>query len=478
MYNLMNPNLRAQIIEESKTTENTERKKMSFEQYEIFRDRILQPVKRYLEGFYSKATIDNTPIVASVNLARRIVMKEASLYSKEPERKFYNVTPEQEELLKRVYDDLKIDTIMQRLNQNFKLQDQAHCYVAVRNGKLKLMPMLAHQLDVVPSSGDPEEGEVYLINGFDRVSAEIKVTEDGDSMNQLIADEDDYKESMKAVAVWSPLFNFVMNEEGAIYPAPDYANPIGVVPFVDIFAMKDGEYWVRSGNSITDFTVQYNAALTDLGNIVRMQGFGQAYMKAPQNMMPDNIQVGPNFILRLPIDPNNPVGTDFGFANANPDLAGSLAYIEGLLSSFLTSRGVDPKVVNTKGEAVKYTSGVDRLLAMIEQFEATEADAELFEDAENRLLKIIIAYLNTYGGSPVLPDYPQMNIGMDAYVDIEFSKPQAIQSDAEKLANIQQRLELGLISRVEAVMADRDIDKEQALEVMKEIEAPEVNPIG
>lgn len=477
MYNLMNPNLRAQIIEESKNTENTERKKLSFIQYEIFRDRIFQQVKKYLEGFYSKSTIDNTPIVASVNLARRIVMKEASLYSREPERKFYNVTPDQEAVLKQVYDDIKIDTIMQRLNQNYKLQDQAHCYIAVRNGKLKLMPLLAHQLDVVPSSGDPEEGEVYIINGFDRVSADTKVTEYGDSMNELIADEDDYQEARKASAVWSPMFNFVMNEEGAIYPAPDYANPIGgVVPFVDIYAMKDGEYWVRSGGSLSDFTIQYNGALTDLGNIVRMQGFGQAFMKAPQNMMPDNIQVGPNFILRLPIDPNNPTTTEFGFANANPDLSGSLAYLEGLLSSFLTSRGVDPKVVNTKGEATKYSSGVERLLAMIEQFEATEADAELFEDAENKILKIIIAYLNTYAGSPVLPNYPQMNLPLDAYVEVEFVKPEAIQSEAEKLNNIQARLELGLITKTEAIAMDRDIDVEMAKEIQAQINA-EINPI-
>jgi hypothetical protein len=35
---------------------------------------------------------------------------------------------------------------------------------------------------------------------------------------------------------------------------------------------------------------------------------------------------------------------------------------------------------------------------MVEQFEATEQDAEVFEDAENKILQIVIAYLNTYGG--------------------------------------------------------------------------------
>jgi len=470
MLNLLNSNVRSQVLEASNGYENVERKKVSFQQSEIYKDRIYQAVKSYLEGFYSTNTIENTPIVASVNLARRIVNKEASLYTKEPERIFYGVTDQQAEMLKQVYDDMKIDTIMQRLNQNFKLQDQAHCYIVPRMGKLKAVAMMAHQFDVVPSSADPEVGEVYLINGFDRVSANVEVTEYGDSMNEVIADENDYQASNKAIAWWSPKFNFITDEKGQLYASESTDNPLGgVVPFVDIFSCKDGEYWVRSGASLTDFTVQYNATLTDLGNIVRMQGFGQAWLKSSPNQKMENVQIGTNKILHLPTDPNGGAGAEFGYANANPDLAGSLAVIEGLLSSFLTSRGVDPKVVNTKGESVKYNSGIDRLLAMVEQFEATEQDTEIFEDAENKILKIVIAYLNTYGGTPVLPKYPKMNLPMDAYVEVEYCKPNAIQSDAEKLSNIQTRLEMGLISKVEAIARDRDIDVDQAKPIEQEI---------
>ena len=471
MLNLLNENIRSQIIEETESSENIQRKKASFNQYEIYRDRILQQVKSFLEGFYSKATIDNTPIVASVNLAKRIVDKEASLYCRDPERTFYNVTPDQEALLKQVYEDMKIDTIMNRLNKHFKLQDQAHLYIVPRAGKLKLTPLLAHQLDVIPMSADQEIGEVYMINGYDRVLGNSKVSDYGDSTNELIADEDDYQAARKAIAVWSPVFNFIMNEEGDVYPAESYENPLkGVVPFVDIHSAKDGEYWVRNGSSLTDFTIQYNASLTDLGNIVRLQGFGQAWLKAPSTLIPDNLQIGPNFILRLPIDPNNPVATDFGYANANPDLQGSLAYIEGLLSSFLTSRGVDPKVVNTKGDSTKYSSGIERLLAMVEQFEASEQDSEIFEDAEQKIFKIVVAYLETYGGTPVLPKYPKVTFSKDAFVDVDFEKPQALQSDAEKLANIQTRLDMGLLSKVEAIAKDRDIDIDQAKIIKKEID--------
>lgn len=479
MLNLLNPNIRKQIIEESNGTENVERKKVSFGQYEIYRDRIYQQVKNYLSGFYSKQTIENTPIVASVNLARRIVNKEASLYVREPKREFKNVTPDQAEILDQVFSDMKINTVMNKLNQYYKLQDQTHLYIAPRNGILKLMPLLAHQLDVVPSSEDQEIGEVYCLTGFNRTMANTKVTNYGDGMNQLIADEDDYQTANEAIAVWSPLFNFVMDKEGNIYQSDSYDNPIGgVVPFVDIFSTKDGEYWVRSGASITDFTIQYNASLTDLGNIVRMQGFGQAWLKAPSNLIPENIQVGPNFILRLPIDPNNPTPTDFGYANANPDLSGSLAYIEGLLSSFLTSRGVDPKLVNAKYESVKYSSGVERLLAMVEQFEATEQDTELFEDVENKILKIVIAYLETYAGTPVLPNYPKMIFPKEAYVEVEYTKPTDVQSKAEKLSDIQHRLELGLISQVEAIAEDRDISIDEAQLVYDQINNPKaINPV-
>jgi hypothetical protein len=471
MLNLLNPNVRRQIIDESKASENVERKKVSFGQFEIFKDRILQQVKAYLEGFYSKDTIQNTPIVSSVNLARRIVKKEASLYRKAPVREFYGLSEEQEMVVRQVYADLKIDTVMMKANEYFKLQDQTHLYLIPRAGKLKLQALLAHNIDVVPSSQDQEEGEVYCINGFDRNLANVKVTEDGDSMNELIADEDDYQAGMKAIAVWSPVFNFVMDEQGNIMPSESYENPIGgVVPFVDINGGKDGEYWVRSGAALTDFTIQFNAGLTDLGNVVRMQGFGQAWLKAPSNLIPNNIQIGTNFVLRLPIDPNNPVETDFGYANANPDLQGSLSYLEGLLSSFLTSRGVDPKVVNAKMDSVKYSSGFERLLAMVEQFEASESDIAAFKDAEQKLFKIIVAYLNTYGGTSVLPGYRVAPISEDAFMSITFKKPSSVVSEAEKLQNIQQRKEMGLITQVEAIALDREIELEDAQEVYQRIQ--------
>lgn len=471
MLNLLNANVRKQIIEESKSSENTSRKSVSFSQNEIFKDRIYESVKNYLKGFYSQQTIDNTPIISSINLARRIIKKEASLYTKDPEREFYGLSEEQLAVIKQVYEDIKVDSVMQKLNENFKLQEQAHLYVIPRKGKLKAMPLLSHQLDVVPSSEDSEDGEVYILNGFDRTLMSVPASSVGDNQNEMIADEDDYKSSLKRNAVWSPMFNFIMNEAGDIVsPADQIENPLkGVIPFVDVFNSKDGEYWVRSGSALTDFTIQFCSAMTDILSVSRMQGFGQAFLKAPMNLIPQEIQIGTHYVLRLPVDPNNPVETEFGYANANPDLGGSLAVIESLLSAFLTSRGVDPKTVNTKNDSEKFTSGIDRLLSQIEQFTATEQDTCVFEDAEQKLFKIIVAYVNTYGGSSVLPKYKCAPISPEAYVDVDYKKPQGVMSEAEKLSNIQTRLEMGLITKADAIAIDQDIDEEQAYEKLERI---------
>jgi len=48
-----------------------------------------------------------------------------------------------------------------------------------------------------------------------------------------------------------------------------------------------------------------------------------------------------------------------------------------------------------------------------------------------------------------------------------------IQSEMEKLGNIEKKIELGLMSTVEAIQETRGIDKSAAEEIIKEIEESE-----
>lgn len=470
-FDYTNLALRKQIIDESENSENTDRKKVSLGQYEIYRDRLRSQVKAYLCGMYSEKTVSEMPVISSVNLARRIVNEEAEIYNNPPKRTFEGVSEQQAKALEQIYKDICVDTIFQKANRYYKLQDQIHIQILPVDGQLKARILLAHQLDVVPSPNDPENADAYVVNGFDKATYAPRLSGSEDLQNQLIADADDYQQSLKRMAVWSDTQNFIMDKNGKIVSGDDVANPIGIKPFVDIASDKDGEYWVRTGAAVTDFTIQFNGALSDLGHIVRMQGFGQAWLKGPQNLIPENLQIGPNFVIKLPIDPNNPVQTDFGFSNPHPDIAGSIQYVETVLSSFLTSRGLDPKIVNGQGQADKFTSGIDRLLASIDAFKPSKDDFDIFKRAEQKFFDVLKVYVNTYGNTDVLPEYKLGQIPDDAKVSILYSGPELVLTESEKIDLGQKKVESGFYTQVEATMEVRGVSREEAEKINKENQA-------
>jgi len=485
--NYLNIGMRKAVLDQIDGNENKEAKQLSVNQYEIFKDRILPYVTTYLERFYSKKTVQEMPIVGSINLASRICKQEARIYLDKPQRVFTGVSEEQEQFLQRLYDEMGMNAMLLKANQLYKLQnDQIHLYIFPSQGKLKARVLMRHALDVVPKPSDPEVADAFVISGFDKFSYNrarqsmqgddrtIDQTYD-DGRNQMIGDPDDYKALTKRSAWWSADINFITDENGNIVSGSETVNELGLAPIVDIASGKDGEYWIRGGSAVTDFTIQYNAMTTDLLHIMRMQGFGQAYLVSSEDSMPESLTIGTNTVLRLGVNPNNPITPQFGFANANPDLAGSIQVQEAALSSFLTARGLDPKLVNQKGESNRFNSGIERLLAMIEFFQPSKMDYDTFAKAEKQIFKVIKAWLNTYANSDVL-EYRIAPIPDDADVTVNCAEPQMVETETERLARIQALVELGVMGEVEKIMQARRVNQEEAERILQEIRA-EVLPL-
>ena len=479
-FNYSDISVRKAIIAEIENRENGERKKVSNKQIDVYKDNLLPYVSEYLKPFYSSAAFKELPIIASINLAKRIVNQEASLYKEAPQRTFVNVSEEQAEALAKVYEEMNFDTKMLKSNRYFRLQGQNDVYIVPSEGKLEMRVLLNHHFDVIPNPDNPNLGEAWILSTYDKELYLPRQNENQDGSNQKIADYDDYKSTMKRYVFWTKDFNFICDDKGNLVSDPESVlNPLeGIIPFVDIAPDKDFEFWINQGQSVSDFTVQFNATMTDIGQVVRMQGFAQGVMTGSKELMPDNIQVGPMFIIRLPSDPNNPVAADFKFVSPNADIAGSLTYLETLLSNYLSSRGISPKLVTGKAESENFSSGIERLLHLIELFEASKSDISLYQWAERKLFKIIAKYINVYGGTPVLPNYNLGVIPEDAYVVVEFKKPEMIQTESDKLNLIQQKLEMGLIDQVEAIQIDRNIDREEAEKIYNEINAEDSNGQG
>ena len=76
----------------------------------------------------------------------------------------------------------------------------------------------------------------------------------------------------------------------------------GIMPFFEIARDKDFEYFVRSSNALTDFTVQFNERLSDQSNVIKMNGYAVAILKTPSDVKPTDITIGASRVIHLPLD--------------------------------------------------------------------------------------------------------------------------------------------------------------------------------
>ena len=479
-------NDRKMLLKDIESSENKGRKYESLRQTEIYNDRIYDHVYERLLRRTNQKTLLEVPIVSSVNLARRICKQEASIYKNEPSREYTELSDDQLEVVDRIYTDMAINSKMLLSNESFKLQNQNHIMLVPVKGKLMMRVLRNHHLDSIDDPLNPERPMGYIISQVDKNEVRRNrrdnqggtgasgrydswTDQEGDFTDQSVGDDDDFQKLRKRYAVWTDELNFIMNGKGEIISGPDIANPIGMVPIIDISIEKDFEYWVRQGDSLTDFTVEYNAMLSDISQVVRMQGYAQAYMIAKDDVIPQNVQIGPNFLLKLPMEEGSSIRPEFGFANPGADLNGSIQFAESTLATFLTSRGLDPTTVSGKGQVDRATSGVDRLLRMIEKFEASRADFDTYERAEKEIYEVVKRWHNVAIGTDLLkPEYLSSQLSEQSKLMMRFAGPEMVKSEQDKINAWIQRIEQGEATVVDMTMDLRGVDKAQALEILKQ----------
>lgn len=472
-------NFRA-IIDEIESDENKRRKAEHQKRFDVFSDYQRQYILKMLTNEFSPKTVSEMRTCTSVNLTRRIISEMASIYKRQPVRTIQNATPEQEQAILDIYADIKVDTFLKRVNEKFKLHDQCAIQVIPKDGEIKLKLLAPHQFDVVPAYDDPEQPLAYIISSYNKewLQSENTGNQDiqgnyyasknesaSDRTNQKIADPDDWRNDKRYI-VWTAEYNMVLDGHGQILEQEP--NPIGMLPFVDVSTEKDFEFWVKRGSGIVEFNLDFGVVLSDTCNTNRLQSYAQPVIVAEK--VPESVTVGPQNILFLPLDPTRPeVRPSFQFASPNPDLKASLDLQDRLLSYFLTANGIAPKTISGSGEAEKFTSGVERLLAMIERFEASQSDIDLFQNVEQELFELISAWYGVLNGTENFA-YGFGQWPIDAELYVKFMGPEVIKTDSDKEESVIKRLDAGLISKAEAIAELRDISLEEAEQKALEIE--------
>jgi hypothetical protein len=479
---LATPEGRKKVIQFAESKDNIGRKAESFKQVEVFYDRLREFVVEELRQQFSEQTISEMPLVKSVNIAKRCVNNQAMIYSNAPERTWSDLSDVDQEIMWKIYHDMGANKKLDFANKMFKLHKQVLLQVIPKNGKLIMRVLHPHQWDVITSPDDPEKAIAYVISAYDKTAnfqdnevnpATGKRSISGQYTASFIQNADmreQERQKNKTYVVWTEQDNFMMNGAGDIL-GEVLPNPIGFLPFVEVSEQKDFEYWVRQANAYTDFTIEFNAAMTETRQTVKMQSFAVAIVKAPKEMRFNNLQIGPNYILHLPNDEVNGIKTEFEFASPSANIEGSIRFLEVMLSGFLSSNGIDPKTVTMNGESNQFTSGLDRLLSLIDKMQASKSDYDLFSKAESDLYDLIKRWMNVLRGTQSLSPEYSVQVPDDSEVTVLYHQPEMVQSESDKLDTWAKKIEMGLASPIHAIMQLEGLSRDQALEKYKEIQS-------
>ena len=503
---------RMKLAQSIESDPNKARKQWSQIQFEVQSGRIQQYVKENLEGQYDVQSVREMPIVSSLNIQKRIVSKKATIYKKPPQRKFSELSDEQSEKLTMIYRDMKLNQKLNQANKGFIYQEQAIGMIVPKNGKLICRVFKMHQIDAIPNDIDPESSAGFVISVFDRENyqqlyqdkkqKDVATGNRGrsvrshaspiDGVTSEVANEMQFKRYVERYVVWTPEFNYIQNGLGELLDPEtmkpssdvDIISPLaqqGIMPFFEASREKDFEYFVRSSNALTDFTVEFNARMTDESNNIKMNGYAVGILKAPSDLQPENQVVGAAMLLRLKTDGTESGDVDFSFVSPNSNIGEISQANDKFLNYFITSEGLGADAINASGQQEKAASGLDRFIQGLEKVSAHQDDYEVFRDVENQVYKIVKAWLVALNGSTTLDRKYQMVLPEDSEINVDFDKPEMVLTPSEKLDKFERELDLGLISRVGYLMECKNMSRDEALEYLKQInedetEADEIKP--
>jgi len=493
--NILDKEVRASMIKVIKSEGNKERKEESLKRFEIFQGRQDKYIIEKLESEFDKDAVLQMRKVTSINTSQRIIKSMASIYSTEPKRDFSNASEKELEQIENLYHYSKANQKYRLGNEYFKLNnDQVIMQVIPRSNVIQQIPLLPHNFDVFPDAEDPSKAFCYVLNVFDKYDhlsdlnspayksklRGTSTTVEPDGQNQSNAEADDYKALTDRFIFWTDDFHFITDGHGEFVSQADedgnvvVINPIGKLPFVDISAEKDNEFFRRYGSADTDFAVEFGAAISDLINTVKLQSYAQAVMVSEEQ--PTYLTTGPMALLWLKqsSDPNKK-DPKFSFESPGPDLTGGLAVLEAMLRIYLTARGLPADEVSGQPNGQSATSGIERLLNMIDRFEASREDISFFSNAEHEVFAILVAWSNAFqdvdGEKQLIDDLNLSKLNDNIELSLSYIKPEMIQTKKDLEESIIRRMKEGLLSELDAFMELYDFDEDKAKEKIEELKA-------
>lgn len=363
-----------------------------------------------------------------VNVVKKITDKRAMVYAGTPYRTFDGMKQADGEAL---YRSMGANIVLKKANRLTKLCKTTALQVSW-NGKRPMLSVVTPNILDAQHDGDPEN------------PTRLVVTHPGSR-------DQDTTYSDWTATTWRKL-----DYRGQVIPTPgnrDGINPYGILPFVPLFdSAPDDEFFLHGGDDLIEAQRAVNVALANLWRAIELQTHGQAW--AAGLPAGDVVRAGPDRTIALPENGK------FGFAAPETQIEGVLSAVEFLIKQTAVANDLAANVFEIAPAA---ESGAAKLIESRDLIEARADDIELWRIYEDRLFEVIKTVVNTHAPGTI-PD--------KATVRIDFGETDEGVDETARLALYKARIDLGIWSPVDALMADNpDVrTREEAIAILSERE--------
>lgn len=487
---ILNPIVRKAIIDDIKGSENQDRKYECYKRYLCYRDQTDAFVREQLLKQFDRNTVDEMAYcIANISIVRKIIDKLARVYNSGVARSV-DEDDFATEQMNQIAKELDFNSEIKKLNKFLKLQKNAAFYVKPcpvdQNGSepkytLRLEPLNPYLYDVVEYEYDRRRPMVYILSDFD-YGQELYTTNDaatvgrssqpvaqglpqGNGKDELIADSPDDAKT-ETFIWWSDNYHFTTDGTGKII-SESTENPIKMLPFVNFSIDQDGQFWARGGDDLINGAILVNSVLTHNQHIAISQGYGQFWMSGKN--LPRNIKMGPTKAILMEHEEGEPQ-PNLGFASANPPLDQLRSLVESYIALLLTTNNLSTSAVASQlGQNNMAPSGIAMMIDKAESREDIDDQRQVFLDNEPTIWEIIRRWLEVYRDA-LVDNLKPLSIPEGFELSIKFHDSPVVVSEAEKLANLKLRKELGLDRMIDLIMKDNpDLTLQQAEERLKEL---------
>lgn len=421
-----------------------------------------------------------------INLLKKIVDKRAGIYRRPPRRVAEN--PQDQALLDYYTRELSFNELMQKANRYLVLASNCTVYFRPHMGKIKSCVVPAYQYSIVPNEVDQTIPEVFIFSSFvqeGRVapdSAPLPAT-GVQSLNEqrgfkqegdLVASNEKSSEfTAQKYLFWTAEQQFTTDKAGNLYLDPSMGeeqvfNPIKTLPVINVARDRDNEAWAPQGEDMVDLTIALQMGWTDVMTIAKHQGFSILTITSEEE--PKKLTIGVNRAVWLKTSPQGPQPS-IGYVQGNSPLAQYKELLTELMGLLLSTNNMDPGSIG--GKAKTFTSGFHALIAAADSLEAIEADKPIMLKAEHESWNVIAKWHNwMFDVGQLDQEAAQLGKFSEQFKPvIVFSDIKPIESDDEKISRVEKLINMGLVTRKNALrMLNPEMNEETLDATLAEID--------